>query len=75
MLDHYIWGEVELDFPGSTGAGSTHKMRRSEQPGGAGNAAMNIAGLGAKGDFVADSAVREDGERYSPSSSRCTRLE
>jgi len=47
MLDKYVWGDVERVSPEApvpvllTG-------RRSEQPGGAANVAMNLAGLGAR---------------------------
>ncbi len=47
MLDRYIWGEVERISPEAP-VPVVRFVRRSEQPGGAANVAMNITGLGAK---------------------------
>jgi len=47
MLDRYIWGDVERISPEAP-VPVVRAARRSEQPGGAANVAMNIAGLGAK---------------------------
>ncbi|RRA49672.1 bifunctional D-glycero-beta-D-manno-heptose-7-phosphate kinase/D-glycero-beta-D-manno-heptose 1-phosphate adenylyltransferase HldE [Acidipila sp. EB88] len=47
MLDRYIWGDVERISPEAP-VPVVRLARRSEQPGGAANVAMNIAGLGAK---------------------------
>lgn len=45
MLDKYIWGEVERISPEAP-VPIVRAAHRSEQPGGAGNVAMNVAGLG-----------------------------
>jgi D-beta-D-heptose 7-phosphate kinase/D-beta-D-heptose 1-phosphate adenosyltransferase len=47
MLDRYIWGDVERISPEAP-VPIVRTSRHSEQPGGAGNVAMNIASLGAK---------------------------
>ncbi len=47
MLDRYIWGDVERISPEAP-VPVVRMAHRSEQPGGAANVAMNIAGLGAK---------------------------
>ncbi len=46
MLDRYIWGDVERISPEAP-VPVVRLAHRSEQPGGAANVAMNIAGLGA----------------------------
>lgn len=46
MLDRYIWGDVERISPEAP-VPVVSVVHRSEQPGGAANVAMNIAGLGA----------------------------
>ena len=47
MLDRYIWGDVERISPEAP-VPVVRAAHRTEQPGGAANVAMNIAGLGAK---------------------------
>jgi D-beta-D-heptose 7-phosphate kinase / D-beta-D-heptose 1-phosphate adenosyltransferase len=47
MLDRYIWGDVERVSPEAP-VPIVRAVHRSEQPGGAANVAMNVAGLGAK---------------------------
>src|ERR1035438_1770519 len=47
MLDKYVWGEVERISPEAP-VPVIRTGRRSEQPGGAANVAMNLAGLGAR---------------------------
>lgn len=47
MLDCYIWGDVERVSPEAP-VPVVRTKRRSQQPGGAANVALNIAGLGAK---------------------------
>jgi D-beta-D-heptose 7-phosphate kinase/D-beta-D-heptose 1-phosphate adenosyltransferase len=45
MLDRYVWGEVERISPEAP-VPVVFARRRSDQPGGAANVAMNFAGLG-----------------------------
>ncbi|HEX3941679.1 MAG TPA: bifunctional D-glycero-beta-D-manno-heptose-7-phosphate kinase/D-glycero-beta-D-manno-heptose 1-phosphate adenylyltransferase HldE [Acidobacteriaceae bacterium] len=47
MLDKYLWGEVERISPEAP-VPVVRTGHRSEQPGGAGNVAMNLAGLGSQ---------------------------
>ncbi len=47
MLDRYIWGDVDRISPEAP-VPVVRLAHRSEQPGGAANVAMNIAGLGAQ---------------------------
>ena len=47
MLDRYIWGDVERVSPEAP-VPIVRAVHRSEQPGGAANVAMNLAGLGAR---------------------------
>lgn len=47
MLDRYIWGDVGRISPEAP-VPVVKSVHRSEQPGGAANVAMNLAGLGAK---------------------------
>src|SRR5271165_4611638 len=47
MLDKYVWGEVERISPEAP-VPVLRTARQSEQPGGAANVAMNLAGLGAQ---------------------------
>jgi D-beta-D-heptose 7-phosphate kinase/D-beta-D-heptose 1-phosphate adenosyltransferase len=47
MLDRYIWGDVERISPEAP-VPVVRVAHQSEQPGGAGNVAMNLIGLGAK---------------------------
>jgi D-beta-D-heptose 7-phosphate kinase / D-beta-D-heptose 1-phosphate adenosyltransferase len=51
MLDRYIWGDVERISPEAP-VPVVRSARRSEQPGGAGNVAANVAGLGAKATLL-----------------------
>lgn len=60
MLDRYIWGEVERISPEAP-VPVVRASHRSEQPGGAANVAMNLAGLGAQATlfgFCGDDADR-----------------
>lgn len=59
MLDRYVWGDVERISPEAP-VPVVRTVRRSEQPGGAGNVAMNIAGMGAKATLIG--FVGEDAE-------------
>jgi D-beta-D-heptose 7-phosphate kinase/D-beta-D-heptose 1-phosphate adenosyltransferase len=47
MLDRYLWGDVERISPEAP-VPIVRVAHRSDQPGGAANVAMNIAGLGAR---------------------------
>jgi D-beta-D-heptose 7-phosphate kinase/D-beta-D-heptose 1-phosphate adenosyltransferase len=47
MLDKYVWGEVERISPEAP-VPVLRAGRQSQQPGGAANVAMNLAGLGAR---------------------------
>jgi D-beta-D-heptose 7-phosphate kinase / D-beta-D-heptose 1-phosphate adenosyltransferase len=47
MLDRYIWGDVERISPEAP-VPIVRAAHRNEQPGGAANVAMNLAGLGAR---------------------------
>lgn len=51
MLDRYIWGEVERISPEAP-VPVVRAVHRTEQPGGAANVAMNIAGLGAQATIL-----------------------
>ncbi len=62
MLDRYIWGDVERISPEAP-VPVVRAARRTEQPGGAANVAMNIAGLGAK--VALFGFCGEDGDRLS----------
>ena len=60
MLDRYIWGDVERISPEAP-VPVVRAARRSDQPGGAANVAMNVAGLGARvtiAGFAGDDADR-----------------
>jgi D-beta-D-heptose 7-phosphate kinase/D-beta-D-heptose 1-phosphate adenosyltransferase len=62
MLDRYLWGEVERISPEAP-VPVVRLRRESEHPGGAGNVAANLAGLGLRArlaGFVGDDA---DGQR------------
>jgi D-beta-D-heptose 7-phosphate kinase/D-beta-D-heptose 1-phosphate adenosyltransferase len=61
MLDRYIWGEVERISPEAP-VPVVRSIHRSEQPGGAANVAMNVAGLGAKASLFGFCAADADGE-------------
>ena len=47
MLDRYIWGDVERVSPEAP-VPIVRAVHRTERPGGAGNVALNITGLGAR---------------------------
>lgn len=47
MLDRYIWGDVERMSPEAP-VPVVREMHQTDQPGGAGNVAMNVAALGGK---------------------------
>jgi D-beta-D-heptose 7-phosphate kinase/D-beta-D-heptose 1-phosphate adenosyltransferase len=51
MLDRYTWGDVERISPEAP-VPVVRVMHQTDQPGGAGNAAMNIASLGGKPTLV-----------------------
>lgn len=51
MLDRYTWGEVERISPEAP-VPVVRVLQQSDQPGGAGNTAMNIASLGGKPTLV-----------------------
>ena len=61
MLDRYIWGDVERISPEAP-VPVVRAARHSDQPGGAANVAMNVAGLGAQVTiigFAGDDADRQ----------------
>ena len=60
MLDKYIHGSVDRISPEAP-VPIVHATRRSQQPGGAANVAMNIAGLGARATVVGFTGDDEDG--------------
>jgi D-beta-D-heptose 7-phosphate kinase/D-beta-D-heptose 1-phosphate adenosyltransferase len=65
MLDRYIWGDVERISPEAP-VPVVRAVHVSEQPGGAANVAMNIAGLGAAATlfgFCGEDADRDALER------------
>jgi len=59
MLDKYVWGEVERISPEAP-VPVLRTAKRSEQPGGAANVAMNLAGLGAQVTVVGFGGGDED---------------
>ncbi len=59
MLDRYIWGDVERISPEAP-VPVVRLAHRSEQPGGAANVAMNIAGLGAQVTLAGFAGQDED---------------
>jgi D-beta-D-heptose 7-phosphate kinase/D-beta-D-heptose 1-phosphate adenosyltransferase len=61
MLDKYVWGEVERISPEAP-VPVVRAAHRSQQPGGAGNVAMNLAGLGAGVTLLGRRGDDEDGE-------------
>lgn len=61
MLDRYIWGDVERVSPEAP-VPVVKSVHRSEQPGGAANVAMNVAGLGAKASLFGFCGNDADGE-------------
>jgi D-beta-D-heptose 7-phosphate kinase/D-beta-D-heptose 1-phosphate adenosyltransferase len=75
MLDKYVWGEVERISPEAP-VPVLRAGRQGQQPGGAANVAMNLAGLGAQvtvmgfggGDddqYALESLLREAGIKHS----------
>ncbi len=59
MLDKYIHGSVDRVSPEAP-VPVVHAKRRTRQPGGAGNVAMNVAGLGARATVVGFAGDDED---------------
>src|ERR1700740_2370926 len=59
MLDKYIHGSVDRISPEAP-VPIVHATRRSEQPGGAANVAMNVAGLGARTTVIGFAGDDED---------------
>ena len=59
MLDKYVWGEVERISPEAP-VPVLRTARHSEQPGGAANVAMNLAGLGARVEVMGFAGGDED---------------
>ncbi len=64
MLDKYIHGSVERISPEAP-VPIVHATRRTQQPGGAANVAMNVAGLGARATAVGLVGDDEDGASLS----------
>lgn len=62
MLDKYIWGAVERVSPEAP-VPIVRATHNSEQPGGAANVAMNIAGLGAAVKVFGFAGEDDDGRR------------
>ncbi len=62
MLDKYIWGDVERISPEAP-VPVVRAVHSSEQPGGAANVAMNLAGLGAKVTVIGYAGKDEDATR------------
>jgi D-beta-D-heptose 7-phosphate kinase/D-beta-D-heptose 1-phosphate adenosyltransferase len=60
MLDRYIWGDVERISPEAP-VPVVRVARRNERPGGAGNVAMNIIGLGAQATLLGFVGDDDDG--------------
>jgi D-beta-D-heptose 7-phosphate kinase/D-beta-D-heptose 1-phosphate adenosyltransferase len=60
MLDRYIWGDVERISPEAP-VPVVRVGRQSEQPGGAGNVAMNVVGLSAKATLIGFRGDDRDG--------------
>lgn len=60
MLDRYIWGDVERISPEAP-VPVVRVVKQSEQPGGAGNVAMNVVGLGAKATLIGFRGDDRDG--------------
>jgi D-beta-D-heptose 7-phosphate kinase/D-beta-D-heptose 1-phosphate adenosyltransferase len=61
MLDRYIWGDVERISPEAP-VPVVRASHRSDQPGGAANVAMNVAGLGARVTLVGFAGLDPDRE-------------
>jgi D-beta-D-heptose 7-phosphate kinase / D-beta-D-heptose 1-phosphate adenosyltransferase len=62
MLDKYVWGDVERISPEAP-VPVLRTGRHSEQPGGAANVAMNLAGLGARVTVIGFAGGDDDQER------------
>src|SRR5438477_9491321 len=62
MLDRYTWGAVERISPEAP-VPVVRVIHQNDQPGGAGNVAMNIASLGGKATLVG--FCGDDGDGYS----------
>jgi D-beta-D-heptose 7-phosphate kinase/D-beta-D-heptose 1-phosphate adenosyltransferase len=62
MLDKYVWGNVERISPEAP-VPVVRAVHNTEQPGGAANVAMNLAGLGAAVRVVGFSGEDEDRKR------------
>jgi D-beta-D-heptose 7-phosphate kinase/D-beta-D-heptose 1-phosphate adenosyltransferase len=60
MLDKYVYGTVDRISPEAP-VPVVHAARRSQQPGGAANVAMNVAGLGARASLIGFAGDDEDG--------------
>jgi D-beta-D-heptose 7-phosphate kinase/D-beta-D-heptose 1-phosphate adenosyltransferase len=60
MLDKYIYGNVDRISPEAP-VPVVHALRRSQQPGGAANVAMNVQGLGGKASVVGFVGDDQDG--------------
>jgi D-beta-D-heptose 7-phosphate kinase / D-beta-D-heptose 1-phosphate adenosyltransferase len=61
MLDKYVWGTVERISPEAP-VPVVHSSRATQCPGGAGNVAMNLVGLGAKATLIGFVGEDEDAE-------------
>jgi rfaE bifunctional protein kinase chain/domain len=62
MLDKYVWGDVERISPEAP-VPVLRTARHTEQPGGAANVAMNLAGLGARVTVMGFAGGDHDHER------------
>lgn len=62
MLDRYYWGDVDRISPEAP-VPICHVRRRSEMPGGAGNVASNLTGLGASVTLIGVRGNDEAGEK------------
>lgn len=60
MLDQYLWGEVNRISPEAP-VPVLRSVRRTNVPGGAGNVAMNLAGLGIQASLAGFTGADEDG--------------
>jgi D-beta-D-heptose 7-phosphate kinase/D-beta-D-heptose 1-phosphate adenosyltransferase len=60
MIDRYVWGDVERISPEAP-VPVVRVLRRNERPGGAGNVAMNIIGLGANATLLGFVGSDEEG--------------
>src|SRR5262245_709538 len=64
MLDKYLWGHVERVSPEAP-VPIVRSVHQTEQPGGAANVAMNVAGLGSGVTVVGFKGDDEEGSRLS----------